>query len=389
MGKDGGVARALGHLDGGQGLGQGADLVDLDQDGVGRAEADAAVEAIGVGDEEVVADQLHALAEALGELGPAVPVVFGHAVLDREDGVAVDEVLEVIDHLVGGADDAFTLEVVLAVAVELGRGDVEGEHDVSARGVAGGLDGIHDDREGVVGRVDLGRIAALVADGGVQAAGLEDLLERMEDLRAAAQGLGEGGRADGHDHELLDVDRVVGMGAAVDDVEHRNGKGTGRDAADVAVERHVDGVGGRLGNGQRDAEDGVGAKLGLVGGAVQLEHRLVDGDLVEGVHAGEFVGDHFVDVVDGAQDALAVVPIGLVLVAHLDGFVGAGGGAGGNGRAAARSAGQDDVDLDGGIAAGVEDLAGIDVFNERRHWGVLLSTMRVGQKISRSRRRLR
>jgi hypothetical protein len=36
-----GVARALGHLDGGEGFGQRADLVDLDQDGVGDALADA------------------------------------------------------------------------------------------------------------------------------------------------------------------------------------------------------------------------------------------------------------------------------------------------------------------------------------------------------------
>jgi hypothetical protein len=29
-------------------------------------------------------------------------------------------------------------------------------------------------------------------------------------------------RADRHDHEFLDVDRIVGMGAAVDDVHHRH-----------------------------------------------------------------------------------------------------------------------------------------------------------------------
>ena len=38
---DGGVAGALGHLDGGEGLGQRADLVDLDQDRVGNALVDA------------------------------------------------------------------------------------------------------------------------------------------------------------------------------------------------------------------------------------------------------------------------------------------------------------------------------------------------------------
>ena len=45
------------------------------------------------------------------------------------------------------------------------------------------------------------------------------------------------GRGDRHDHEFLDVDRVVGMLAAVDDVHHRNRQDAGRGAADVAEER--------------------------------------------------------------------------------------------------------------------------------------------------------
>ena len=43
------------------------------------------------------------------------------------------------------------------------------------------------------------------------------------------------------------------------------------------------------------------------------------------------------------------------------GFVGAGRGAGRDGRAAADAGGEDDIDFDGGVAAGVEDLAGFDI----------------------------
>ena len=45
-------------------------------------------QALGVGDEEVVADELDAVADALGQRLPAVPVLLVHAVLDREDRVA-------------------------------------------------------------------------------------------------------------------------------------------------------------------------------------------------------------------------------------------------------------------------------------------------------------
>ena len=83
---DGGVAVAAAELDGLEGLGDGADLVELDQDGVGDLLLDALLQALGVGDEEVVADELD-VAELLGEELPAVPVVLGEAVFERDDGV--------------------------------------------------------------------------------------------------------------------------------------------------------------------------------------------------------------------------------------------------------------------------------------------------------------
>src|SRR5512133_2996803 len=90
MADDGGVTRALGHLDAGKGLGQGADLVDLDQDRVGNALVDAFLENFGVGDKQVVTHDLHLFAQTVGQNLPAVPVVFGHAVFDADDGVFVD-----------------------------------------------------------------------------------------------------------------------------------------------------------------------------------------------------------------------------------------------------------------------------------------------------------
>ena len=67
-----GVGRLLGHLDGVQGLGQGADLVQLDEDGVGHALVDAFGQDLGVGDEDVVAHQLDGVAQGVGQLLPAV-----------------------------------------------------------------------------------------------------------------------------------------------------------------------------------------------------------------------------------------------------------------------------------------------------------------------------
>src|SRR6267143_2812573 len=60
MGNNGVVAGFAGQLDGVDGLGNGADLIQLDQNSVGDAFVDAAGESFGVGDEEVVADELDA-----------------------------------------------------------------------------------------------------------------------------------------------------------------------------------------------------------------------------------------------------------------------------------------------------------------------------------------
>src|SRR5579872_846134 len=68
----GGVARLVRHLDGREGLGQRADLVDLDQDRIGAAVLDAIREPLHVGDEEIVADELALAADQVGQLLPAV-----------------------------------------------------------------------------------------------------------------------------------------------------------------------------------------------------------------------------------------------------------------------------------------------------------------------------
>ncbi len=77
-----------------------------------------------------------------------------------------------------------------------------------------------------------------------------------------------------------------------------------------------------LGNGQRDAEDGVRAKLALVSAAVEAIEELVDLGLVLDVKAflDQSRPNDCVDVLNGLGDALAA-PLGLVAVAKLNSFV--------------------------------------------------------------------
>src|SRR5579859_119920 len=171
----------------------------------------------------------------------------------------------------------------------------------------------------------------------------------MVDFGAPADGFSEGGGADGENHKLLDVGGVLSVLAAVEDVHHGDGQGAGGDTAEIAVEGHIEGNGGGAGNGERRAKDGVGAELAFVGGAVNRDHLLVEGGLIERIEAGERVLQRFVDIMDGGEDALAAVPFG-VAVAQLNGFVGAGGGAGRNDGGAMSTTHEGDGDFDGGVA---------------------------------------
>ena len=212
----------------------------------------------------------------------------------------------------------------------------------------------------------LGREAALVADVGVEAGFLQRALQRVEDFGAPAHRLAKRRRADRQDHEFLEVDCVVGVDAAVEDVHHGNGQDPRRRAADVAVKRQAGSLRAGLGDGQRDAENRVGAELRLVRRAVERDHRLVDLDLLLRLEAGDRVEDVAVDGFDRLQHALAAVSA-LVAVAQFDRFMGARRGPRGHAGSTHRSVLEHDVDFDGRIAAAVEDFARDDV-NDGGHF---------------------
>ncbi len=119
------------------------------------------------------------------------------------------------------------------------------------------------------------------------------------------------------------------------------------------------GRGRGLGDRQRHAEDGIGAEPALVGRAVERDQRLVDLDLGLGIHAADGIENLAVDRVDRLADPLA--EIALAAVAQLDRLVRPGRGARRHRGAALRPVLEHDIDLDGRIAAAVEDFAADDV----------------------------
>lgn len=115
------------------------------------------------------------------------------------------------------------------------------------------------------------------------------------------------------------------MRSSVDDVKSRNWHHDLLDPSqvgDVLVQGDALVGGAGLADGHGHAQDGVGAQLALVLGAVQLQHDLVNAGLVAEVHvlADQGGGDDVVHVGDGLGDALAV-PFGLDLVPQLQSLI--------------------------------------------------------------------
>jgi hypothetical protein len=206
---------------------------------------------------------------------------------------------------------------------------------------------------------------AFVADGRVQALRVQDLLQGVEHLGAVAHRFLERRGADRDDHEFLDVQVVVGVGAAVDDVHHRHRHLHRARTAEVAVQRQAGFFGGGLGHGHGDGQHRVRAQAALVLGAVQVDQGAVQECLFVGVQAHDGFADLGVDVLAGLQHALAEVTL-RIAVAQFDRFARTGRCARRHGGAAHHARFQQHIALDGRIAARVDDFAADDI-NDSTH----------------------
>jgi hypothetical protein len=143
--------------------------------------------------------------------------------------------------------------------------------------------------------------------------GIDDLLQGVVSLGTDFHGLREGGSSNGKQHELLEGELVSGMGTTVDDVECGSGKDVGRLDASELGQMLVQGDtllnSSSLGDGNTDAENGVGSELTLVRGTVELDEEVIDvllgGDLK--ARLDQLRGNNVVDIGDGLRNTCAGV----------------------------------------------------------------------------------
>ncbi len=96
------------------------------------------------------------------------------------------------------------------------------------------------------------------------------------------------------------------MEPAVQDVHQRDRKDMGVLASQISIKRFalLNGLG--LGCGHGNGQNGIGAKLGLVLRAVQVDHDFVERHEV-GFHPLDLLGDGAIDIGDGLQDPFTLI----------------------------------------------------------------------------------
>ena len=374
-------ASALGHANSLNRLGDCTNLIDLQEKGVAELVVNGLLNTAGIGDEEIITDNLDLLTKLRSDLLPALKVILLEGILDGDDGVLGNELLvdvkELVlrDHLGAVVVGLLEVEVVELVLEELRSSDIHAKEDLAL--VAGLLDGLHNEVETLKVGENVGSETTLITDvGGVLTVlGLDDSLEVVVGLHTHAESLREGLGTNGEDHELLHGKLVASVRATVDDVEGGNGHDellVASELGDVLVEGEVGGLGGGTADGEGDTENGIGTELGLapaplvLGSVELLDHLLIDLGLLGGIHTDEGGGDNLVDVLDGGLDTLAHV-LGLDLITELESLVDTSGGARGDGGSEETQFGGD-IDFDGGIAAGVEYLSGVNGLDSSLHF---------------------
>ena len=263
---------------------------------------------------------MHFVADFIGQQFPALPIVFGHAIFDRDNRVIGAKLGQIVGVFGRCQRFAFAHHLVFAAPVIFGRGTIKRQINILARHIARFFDRCQNQIQRRAGAFQIGGKAAFIAQARVMARRGQLFFQGVKHFRAHAHRLADIAGRYRHDHKLLNINGVIGVFAAIDDIHHRHRQHPGRGAPHVAKQRLCGVISGRLGAGQRHAQNGVCPKARFIGRAVKFDHRHVDGHLFGHVKAHQRLGNLAIHGRNRLQHALAHVAR-RVAIAHFHRFM--------------------------------------------------------------------
>lgn len=98
----------------------------------------------------------------------------------------------------------------------------------------------------------------------------------MEELREIEKRLENGSREKRKDNELMKIDRIIGMGEEIDDVNNRKGKKMRIGEEKIEIKRKEDGLRRRIGKRKGKEENRIGEEVEIVGREIKIDKSMVD-----------------------------------------------------------------------------------------------------------------
>ncbi len=202
---------------------------------------------------------------------------------------------------------------VLLCVKKFRRSGIQSNGHILSRFQTGLFNGFQHHLNGFFVGFQIGGETAFITHIGGLSAVFQHPLQGVEHFRPPTQGFAETGSAYGHNHELLEINGIVRMFSAIEDVHHRNGQPMGMNAAQIAEQLYTVLLRSRFGTSQGYAQNGVGAEVPLVFRAVQLNHTCIDNVLTVYGIAIQFLRNGLVDGLHRLQHALSFVQTLIVI----------------------------------------------------------------------------
>ena len=165
----------------------------------------------------------------------------------------------------------------------------------------------------------VGRKTAFVAHGGADVFVVQNFLQGVKHFAAVTHGFAEGGSTHGNDHQLLQIQAVVGVCTAVDDVHHGHRHLHGAGTTKVTVQRQAAFFCGGAGHGHGHGQRGIGTEAAFVVAAVEVNQGAVQEGLLGGIQTENGFRNFGIHMLHGLEHAFAQVAR-FVAVAQLNGF---------------------------------------------------------------------
>ena len=341
---------------------QSTDLVNLNQNRVRNAFFDTHSQTLRIRNKEVVTNELNLFAQSFRQHRPAFPVIFGHTIFNRKDWEFSAQIFIEFNHFFVGIRFAFALHFIFSVFVEFGRSCIHSENNIFTRFVSGTFNSINNESQSFFGRFQIRSKTAFITNVSVVTGSFKVLLQGVENFSTHTNSFTDRRSANRHNHEFLNVDWVISMLTAVQNIHHRNRQNMSHRTAKVTIKRKFAFFSLSFRNSHRNGENSISTEFAFVFSAIEFNHSFINVDLVIGIKTSQSVINSVINIFNGFQNTFSA-KTGFVAITKFNSFVNTGRSAGRNSGTSESTALKNNISLNGRITTRINNFSSMNIYN--------------------------